>query len=202
GKRYRLGPQILTLAGRYLAGLDIAQMGKPIVRRLMIETGESTELAARRGEKIQIVCKEDCSSTIQRVIELGDRAPIYATAAGKSILAHLSDEEIDEYLSSVELKAITKKTITDKKVLRCQLHEIRSGATAYSHEELNEGLVAMAAPVFNLNGNVVASIVVPIPILRFTKEKERAIALALRKSAETLSHQLGFTGDSRARAAG
>jgi DNA-binding IclR family transcriptional regulator len=193
-KRYRLGPKILTLAGRHLSDLDIAQQGQPIVHKVMLRTEESAELAILSGHRIQIVCKVDCFRPLQSVIKLGDTAPIYATAAGKAILAFLPEGEIEEYLSSVELRQITKKTITDKHILKRQLGRIRSGTIAYSHEELNEGLVAMAMPVFNLNGSVVSSIVVPIPTLRFTTKSEKTIAKVLREASRELSHQLGFDG--------
>jgi DNA-binding IclR family transcriptional regulator len=197
-KRYRLGPTILSIAGQYLSSLDIVQIGQPIVRSVMMETDESTEMAIRREDRIQIICKEDCSRPIQRVIKLGDTAPIYATAAGKAILAYLSDDEIDHFFSTVKMKKITKKTITDKKVLRQQMKDIRAGKLAYSYEELNEGLVAMAAPVFDLHGNAAASIVVPIPSIRFTSKKEKIVDRVLRKASLDLCHQLGFDWDTRA----
>jgi len=193
-KRYRLGPKVLFLAGRHLSGLDIVQLGQPVVRKVMVRTEESVELAVRSGYKIQIVCKVDCFRPLQSVIELGNTAPIYATAAGKAILAFQSSEEIEDYLSSVEFEQITNKTIMDKAVFRRQLGRIRSGAIAYSREELNEGLVAMAIPVFNLSGSVVASLVVPIPTPRFTTKREKLISGALREAGRELSHQLGFDG--------
>lgn len=191
-KRYRIGPKILFLAGRFLSSLDIYQLGKPVVQKVMLDTDESTELAIRIGNKIRIICKEDSSRSLQGVIKLGDSAPIYATAAGKAILANLSDEEIESYLSSVTLKQITKQTITNKKKLLRQLEEIRSSGIAYSHEELNLGLIAMAVPVFDLNSAVAASIVVPVPTPRFTEKKKKNIEQALRKASEDLSHQLGY----------
>jgi DNA-binding IclR family transcriptional regulator len=193
-KRYSLGPKILTLAGRHLSDLDLTQIGQPTLRKVMLQTNESTELAVRSGRRIQIVCKEDCYRPLQGVIKLGDTAPFYATAAGKAILAFQPQEEIEDYLSSGTFRRITKKTITDKKVLRQQLSRIRSGAIAYSYEELSEGLVAMAIPVFNLSGYVVASIVVLIPTPRFTAKREKSIEGFLREAGKELSNQLGFDG--------
>jgi len=198
-KRYRLGPTILSIAGQYLSSLDIVQIGQPIVRSVMMETDESTEMAIRREDKIQIICKEDCSRPIQRVIRLGDTAPIYATAAGKAILAYLSIDEIEDFFSTVKMKKITNKTITDKKVLKRQIDDIRAGKLAYSYEELDEGLIAMSAPIFDLHGNVVSSIVVPIPSIRFTSKKEKKVERVLRKASVELSHKLGFDWNTKAR---
>jgi DNA-binding IclR family transcriptional regulator len=133
------------------------------------------------------------------MIQLGDRAPIYATAAGKAILAHLSNDEIDQYISSVKLTAITKATITDAEVLWRQLYAIRSGALARSNEELHEGITALACPVFDLYGGVVASVVLPIPTIRFTPEKEENAEKILRGASIELSRQLGFDNASNAK---
>jgi DNA-binding IclR family transcriptional regulator len=192
GYTYVLGPQVLVLAGRYLDRLDIVSIGQPIIKKITTQMDESSEIAVKQGHNIMIVCKEDCSLPLKAVIELGNPAPIYATAAGKAILAHLSEDEIERYFLEVQLKSETPHTITDPRVLREELEKIRAGAIAYSREELNEGIVAMAAPVFNFEGRVHGSIVVPVPTNRFTQEKESETAQILRKAAAEVSYQLGF----------
>lgn len=191
GRRYMLGPQVLVIAKRYLAGLDIVRLGEPILIQLVSEVGECGEIAVKRGDEILMVCREDCSTPLRSVIQIGDRAPLHATAAGKAILAHLPPEEIEAYLGSRGLKASTKQTITNAKNLRRELEAVRSGAVAYSREELNEGITAMALPVFNLNGHVAGSIVVPMPTIRFNRKKEKKIELHLREAVARLSQQLG-----------
>ena len=197
-KRYILGPQVLVLAGRYLSSLDIARLGQPVLRKLTRVIDESAEIAIKRGNEVMIIAKEDCSRPLARIIQMGERAPMYATAAGKAILAHLSDDQIEQYLSSVELTSITKATITDPEVIWRELNAIRSGALARSREELHEGITAVASPVFDLNGRVVASIVLPILTVRFTSDKEKKAEKALRDASAELSHQLGFDTGSHA----
>jgi DNA-binding IclR family transcriptional regulator len=198
-KRYALGPQVLVLAGRYLSSLDIARLGQPVLKTITRTIDESAEIAIKRGNEMMIIAKEDRSRPLTRMIQMGERAPIYATAAGKAILAHLSDDEIDQYLSMAELTPITKATITDPEVLRRELNAIRSGALARSHEELHEGITAVASPVFDLYGHVVASIVLPVLTVRFTPEKEKKAEEILRRASIELSHQLGFDTGSNGR---
>jgi DNA-binding IclR family transcriptional regulator len=194
-RRYRIGPEILHLAGRYLASSDIVQLGSPILRTLVSSTRESALIAIRKQNNIQIVSKELCSESLQQVIDVGERAPLYATAAGKAILAYFSPEELKNYLASVKLKPLTPETITHKKVLMRQLKQISAGAIAYSLRENDEHIIAMAAPIFDLHRSVAASITVPVPVVRFSSEKEKIIEPALRNAAESLSHQLGFQGN-------
>ena len=194
GRRYKIGPEILHLAGCYLANFDIVRLGSPILRALVTSTSESALIAVRKQNNIQVVSKELCSESIQRVIDVGERAPLYATAAGKAILAYFSETELKSYLASVKLKPLTSKTITNQKVLMRQLKQISTGAIAYSRRENDEHIIAMAAPVFDLHRKVVASITVPVPVVRFGSDKEKRIEPALRKAVESLSHQLGFQG--------
>jgi DNA-binding IclR family transcriptional regulator len=194
GRRYMLGPQILVIAKRYLAGLDVVQLGRPILKKLVSDSGECVELGVRRGNDILMVCREDCSRPLRTVIQIGDRAPLYATAAGKAILAHLPDDEILEYLSTIQITPFTKKTITHPKALIRELEEIRAGGVAYCREEWNEGIVAMGMPVFDADARVDASIVIPIPSIRFNPKKEKRVERALRDGARRLSRELGFIG--------
>ena len=194
-RRYKVGPEILHLAGRYLASSDIVQLGAPILRALVTSTRESALVAIRKQNNIQIVSKELCSESLQQVIDVGEKAPLYATAAGKAILAYFSTEELKNYLATVKLKPLTSETITNKKVLIRQLKQISGGAIAYSLRENEEHIIAMAAPIFDLHRSVTASITVPVPVVRFSSEKEKLIEQALRDAAESLSHQLGFQGD-------
>jgi len=192
GKQYLLGPQVLVLARHYIAGLDLVQMGRSIVSELVVRTGESGEIAVRRGDEVIIVYREVSSRSLSSCMQIGDRAPLYATAAGKAILAHLPPEEIDAYLSSRRFQALTRKTVTSLAALRGELEAIRAGAVAYSREEHTEGIVAMALPVFGFDGLVAGSIVVPMPSIRFNRQKEKVIERGLRDLSLQMSRQLGF----------
>jgi DNA-binding IclR family transcriptional regulator len=192
-KHYALGPQILILASHYLAGLDLFETGQPIINDLMAVTEESAGLTVKKGDEILTVYNKNCSHPIMHSLKIGERAPIYATAAGRAILAHLPAQEIHQYLESVELKAITPATLTDPNRILSELKTIRTSGIAYCREEFHEGSTAMAAAVFDMHGEVTASIHVVAPSIRFSARKENIIADALRRAAAELSYRLGFS---------
>ena len=109
-----------------------------------------------------------------------------------SSICFLPVDEIKSYLSTVKLKPLTKKTGTSLKALKEELEAIRAGAFAYSYEELNEGMIAIGSPVFDLTGHVKASMVVPVPTIRYNARKEKNIERVLREASSRLSHQLGY----------
>lgn len=194
-RHYALGPQILILASHYLAGLDLVETGRPIINDLMTATEESTGLTIKKGNEILTVYNKNCPHPIMHSLKIGDRAPVYATAAGRAILAHLPAEEIHQYLESVELKAITPATVTDRNRILSELKSIRTSGIAYCREEFHEGSTAMAAAVFDMHGKVAASIHVVAPSIRFNASKESLIADALRRAAAELSNRLGFSSN-------
>lgn len=119
---------------------------------------------------------------------------MYATSAGKAILAYMTDDELQKYFQSVELEPLTKYTITDQKKLLKELKLIRSKGIAYSREESREGITVFGSPVFDINGIAVASIDVHVPTSRLTDEKEQKIEFVIRGLADELSRKLGFNG--------
>jgi DNA-binding IclR family transcriptional regulator len=196
-RTYTIGPQVLVLANSYLSSLDVVEIAQPIVREAMMETGESASLMIKRGQEGLIVCKEKTAQPIIIArLSIGDRVPLYATAGGKAILAFLSAEEVDQYLSSVQLTPLTETTITDPDILRRELNTIRARGLARCKEEQIEGLLAIAAPVFGWDSRVVASITVPFPRIRSNAERERNIENVLRESSAKISRKLGLTWNS------
>jgi len=191
-KLYKLGPQLLILTGEYLSSFDVVKVGQPIIRELVDKINESAEIVVLKESESMIVCKEDCDRPLKRVISIGDHSPAYSTAGGKAILSYLPKDEMDHFINKVKFHPTTKKTITDAKSLIDELNEIQSNKLAYGREERYEGIVAMAAPVFNLYGRVVASVVVTIPTVRFTHKKEKKIEIAIKNTAKKISQQIGY----------
>jgi len=192
---YTLGPRLLILTGRYLSKMDIVRVSRPAIRELVMEINEDTELAIMKGDEIMFVYKEECSHPLKYSIEIGDRAPMYATGAGKAILAYLSNDEVLGYLSRIELVPMTQNTITEQNRLLAELEDVRKHRVAYSREEFQHGISAIAAPIFNFHGNVVGSITVTLPSIRFTSEQKSFIEPRVISTSNKISKQLGYESE-------
>ena len=192
GKLYRLGPRLLVLTGRYLSRLDLVRVGRPVLQELVGEINEDVEIAVRKGRDILFLCKEECSHPLKYSIGIGELAPLYATSGGKVLLAYLPEDEASSYLASARLDPITKSSITDVDMLRQELEEIRATGLAYGREEYHQGICAIAAPVFNLHGDVVGAVLVTLPRVRFNARRKEFIEPRLREAAGKISRQLGF----------
>lgn len=189
--RYAIGPEILTLAGNFLKGLDIVSISRPFVRNLVRDTGESVSISIRNRRHIVIVHAEESYHMLNATLQIGTRPAMHASASGKAILAFLPEHEIEEYLASAELTAFTPKTITDPVLLSNELKKTRSSGIAWNREELADRIIALAAPIFNLYGEVTASVAVSCFSMRFTGEKEKQITHALKQAALAMSRKMG-----------
>lgn len=197
-KRYRLGPQVLTLAGGYLDNQDVVGVGRPLAARLSRETGETAALAIPVNDEALIVYKEDSLQPILPSVQVGTRLPFFASAVGKAILAHYPEADRRRYLEAVELEPFTPHTPTDREVLQRELDAIRNGAAAYNRQGYREGITAIAAPVFNHQGRAVASISVSALSDRLTTDKEAFYEDIIGRITARFSRLLGHSPNSPA----
>jgi DNA-binding IclR family transcriptional regulator len=195
--RFRLGSEVLALAGAMLRRTDVVRLAQPVVAGLMLRTGESASLVLRQGASVVVVCKENCDQPILYSLQLGQRGPLNASAGGKAILAHAAKAEREAYLSAGPLIAATSRSIIDPAALRRELAAVARSGIAFSREEMVEGIVAMGFPVFDAQGAPCAGLSVGIPSLRFDATKERLAAEALRSAGAEISLALGWRSDER-----
>jgi len=186
---YGLGPEVLVLAQRYLAGINVVTTGQASVREITRETGESTALVVRAGDDILVVAKENSETPIRRSMQLGERAPMSISAAGRVFLAFMSEAERKRVIHA----SLMETGLTPERIdaLEQHLRDVRAGGVAYSRAELLSGVIAMGLPVFDAAGAVAACLSVSVPSSRFDDILEERIAASLRRHASALSATLG-----------
>ena len=192
-KLYGLGPQLVTIASRYLDNQDVIRLGRPLITRLAGETGESAVLALLVEQEAVLMHKEDSTQPILPSILVGTRFPLYASAVGKAMLANFEDQELEQYLKTVELAPITPQTIVDVETLRQRLAEVRATGLAYNRGNYRTGIYAIASPVFDHTGRAIAAVSVSLLSQHFTEEKSADVGQAVIGIAGELSRLLGYS---------
>ncbi|HWV84768.1 MAG TPA: IclR family transcriptional regulator C-terminal domain-containing protein [Capillimicrobium sp.] len=173
GRVFRLTPKVLELGYSFLSGLGFPDVALPHLERLVAEVDESSEASVLDGPDIVYVARVPSTAVMSVVVNVGARMPAHATAMGKVLLAGLSDEELDTYLATAQLRSFLPRTVTDPAVLREQLEQVRADGYAIVDQELEEGLVAVAAPVRGRDGRVVGAINLSTHVLRRSVESVR-----------------------------
>ncbi|WP_375489981.1 IclR family transcriptional regulator [uncultured Jatrophihabitans sp.] len=188
--KYRLGMGILRLAGATTARLDVVQEARPIARALAAGTGETVNVAVLADGAALYVDQAAGGSSLQAHNWVGQHIPLHATSNGKVLLSELPETELAALLGT--LAAHTGATITTRKALRAELAQVRERGYAVAVDELEIGLTALAAPVRNAHGDIVASLSVSGPTFRLGDAQVEAMLPQLRESAAEISHRLGW----------
>ena len=159
-------------------------------RRLASATGETVNLAVLSGGAALYIDQVAGASTLSSYNWVGQHVPIHATSNGKTLVSELHEPELSRALG--ELTAYTPSTVTDRAVLDRDLARVRERGYAVAADELDVGLTAIAAPVRDAHGEVVASVSVSGPTFRFTEARIGQILPDLRAAAEDISAALGY----------
>ena len=192
--KYRLGFGIVRLAGAVTGRIDITQQGRPVCERLAEEIGETVNIAVLQEHYAINLYQVRGPAAVTAHNWVGQLTPLHATSSGKVLLAYLPAKERAALLAEGGLKKVTPHTITSKAKLEKNLAEVREAGYAWTKEELEIGLHAMAAPVLDRDGEVIAAVTASGPSYRFTEERMRELAPVLIKGAEEISHRMGYLG--------
>jgi DNA-binding IclR family transcriptional regulator len=191
--KYRLGFGVVRLAGAAAARLDIAQEGRPICEALAADLEETVNIAILDSDRAVNVSQVRGPAALSTHNWVGQGTPLHATSSGKVLLAH-APEAIRKALLSREMPRYTATTITDPEALQQHLDHIVEQGWGSTVEEYEVGLNAVAAPVRDADGSVIAALSVSGPSFRMDEADFPKIAKRLLAGADELSRRLGFFG--------
>ncbi|MFI5959849.1 IclR family transcriptional regulator [Cryptosporangium sp. NPDC051539] len=192
--KYRLGFGVVRLAGAVSARLDVVQQGRPACEQLAAAVGETVNLAVLREHYAVNVDQVRGRATVTTHNWVGQLTPLHATSSGKVLLSALSAPDRRTAYASAELAAYTPATVVSVTVLEEQLADAREHGYAVTVEEYEIGLNAVAAPVRDANGAVVAAVSASGPAYRCPEERLHEIAPSVIAAADEISRRLGYFG--------
>lgn len=149
GKTFALTAQVLQLGYAYLSGLSLPQLAQPHLEELSLKLGESTSAAVLDGTDIAYIARVTTRRIMTIGITVGTRFPAYATSMGRVLLAGLPPEQLKEYLAKAEIKPLTPRAVGTVKDLLAVLDKVRVQGWCLLNQELELGLMSVAAPVYH-----------------------------------------------------
>lgn len=191
--KYRLGLLFLKFGHLVSTRLDIRKIAYPFMQDLHNDVKEAINLIVREGNEAIYIEKIDTKQKVRLYTAIGRKSPLYAGACSRSILSFLPDAEIKAYIELAELKPFAQGTITDKDKLCETIQQARIEGYTISHSELENHTSAVAAPIFNHLGEVVAGISIAGIEANYQGENVEIFKKKVKKVADDISRQLGYT---------
>ncbi|WP_332778296.1 IclR family transcriptional regulator [Polaromonas sp.] len=158
GKLFSLTPRILDLGFAYLTSMPIWNLAEPVMEALVEQVRESSSAAVLDGTDIVYVLRVHTHKIMNISLGVGSRLPAYCTSMGRILLAGLPDAQVRQCLAASERKAYTRHTVTDMEDLLGKINQVRRQGWSLVDQELEEGLISLAAPLTNRAGQTVAAI--------------------------------------------
>jgi DNA-binding IclR family transcriptional regulator len=194
--RFRPGEVFVRYAWRGGAESGLVGVAQPFMNRLGEATGETVNLGVASQGMVEQIAQVDSHYVIGATNWLGRQVPLHCAALGKVLLAHGAAQ-----LPAGRLEPRTAKTITSRTALDAELSDVRRRGYAVADEELEPGLVAVAAPVYR-DGAAVAALSVSAPATRLPGTKFAEVAAKCMAEANGLSAVLGHRPEGAGASAG
>lgn len=196
---YRLGPRMAIWGSEFLGALELREIASDVMAQLAEVSHETCHLGVREDRSVLYIDKVESPHSLRMVSRVGGMNPLHCTGLGKALLAFMSPEEFDRYTAQ-PLERRTENTIVAPEILRADLQRIRNRGYALDDVENEVGVRCIGAPVFDHNGELVASISLAGPTMRMTWERIEQLAEPVMAAAHEISVRLGFETE-RAKAA-
>ncbi|MDJ0105516.1 IclR family transcriptional regulator [Rhodococcus erythropolis] len=162
-RAYQPGPALVDIGLAVLQNIEIRVIARNALLRLRDETGETVHLAMLRGAEVLYIDSAESEQVVRTGSRIGWTLPAHATAAGKALLAELSDAEIDALFPDEDLEVPTPRTLSTKAALFTQIGEARSRGYAVNNGESESDVSAVAAVVRDRDGRSRGAIAVTAP---------------------------------------
>jgi IclR family acetate operon transcriptional repressor len=185
--RFLPGEMFVSFAWRGGAEAGLVAVAQPFLERLGKATGETINLGVAGNGMVEQIAQVDSTYLIGGTNWVGLSVPLHCSALGKVLLAYGAAQ-----LPPGRLERRTDKSITTEAALRADLGTVRARGYAVTEEELEPGLIAVAAPIRGFDGTVVAALSVSAPTTRMTAEGVAAAAGHCVQEAAGLSAVLGY----------
>lgn len=190
-EKYRLGIALFGLGALVRQRMNLSNEARPHIFALREATNETVRLALLDGHEIMYIYDLESTQAIRTRANLGDRKPAFCSAEGRAMLA-FQDERKQQAVFAYGLRARTPKTDTDPAHVRAALAQVRESGYAIEDEQCETGMISLAAPIHDAEGQVVASVGIAGPRQRLDDAAIKAFAPLVVQTAAVISSRLGY----------
>ena len=185
-QKYYLGFRFFHLGSIVQNSMDLRQAALPVMKRLAEETKETIELNIIDQNQRICIEKVDSPETVRNFVRVGERNPLHLGASGKILLAHLDKESQRDILRQYGLDEATQDSLLQ------ELDEIRKEGYVVTRGERVPGSFAVAVPIWDHTGQVVAGLTMAGPIQRLGDALLNDTIGKVKQAGMEISERFGY----------
>ena len=189
--RWQIGIQAFVSGNGFLSSRDLVSVARPIMRRMMEESGETVNLAISEGDDVIYMAQVESREMMRVYSKPGNRVPLHCSGVGKAIMMLMAETDIDRILSEKGLPKLTERTITDPVKLKAELNKSKSRAFATDDEEHAIGLRCVASVIYDEFSEPMAALSVSGPAARISAERLLKLGEVVTNYAAEVTAALG-----------
>ncbi len=187
---WHIGPEAYQIGSTFLRRTSLIDVSRPIMRRLMEETGETANLGIEKGGAVLFVSQVETNAPIRAFFAPGTLSAMHASGIGKALLAHLDEKRLKRF-AALGLEVFTTHTLATPESLAADMITTRARGYALDDQEKNLGMRCIAAPIHNAHGEVIAGVSVSGPTTRVSTDQIETLATSVMRAAQDISFALG-----------
>jgi DNA-binding IclR family transcriptional regulator len=196
--KYRIGPGVLRLAQAFERHEALVAVARPYLEQTSKDINESVFLSGLVGGDVVCMATAEVPRLLTFFMRVSERTPYHAGASARAILAFRSPDFIEEALKSETMVRYTDRTPTTVREVLKVLRDVQTNGYAVCDEEMEVGVTALAAPIFDVSGQAVAALTAVAPSDRLSGGKRIGAITSLKAAAMRISEGLGYSGASAA----
>jgi len=191
---YQLSTRVFSLGMSLYTRFELRQRARPHMEWLCRETEETCQIQIPHGDQMLVI--DTVSPEVQFYLRVVPGSLVYyhPNAYGKAVLAFMGEDEVKQVVPS-RLVGLTPNTIVLRTELLQQLERTRQTGLAYDNEEYTSGILCIGAPVFDVQGKVVAGLGVTCLLSTIDAANKAAFELLVLECAWRVSKDIGYSGD-------
>lgn len=188
---WSIGVNAFAVGNAYLKKRDVIAQSRPFMKRLVAETGETSNLAILEQDRVVYVGQVESPQTMRMVVSLGSSSPLHASGVGKALLSVVPTGDALALIKQTDMVAFTEHTITNADQFATELQHIQQQGYSLDDEEQFEGLRCIAANIYNEYGEAVAAISISGPAVRVKRERLAQLSLLVMDAAQEVTEAIG-----------
>jgi DNA-binding IclR family transcriptional regulator len=175
--KYSLSFKIWEIANQVLTKIDIVDIAKPHLKKLVEKTGETVHLVQIDGTKAVYIDKvESYNNSVRMVSKVGKSIPLYCSAVGKALLAEMDDNAVKKMWDNSEIEKLTNHTIVDFTAFKKHLSTIYNNGFSLDDEENELGVRCIAVCLKDYRGKAKYAISLSAPVNRMNNKRIKELS--------------------------